>query len=1014
MAIIREKSQFNIGRIGVTRSSDAGSVVAESVRGAANEMATLFYRKAAKNAEEKGIEAAEETSRESVISINPKTGEPEALPSPAEFGSIATDSYKRIIDSRFQQNIEEEIQNKAKELAVRYEDSPNSVDVYSDAMSDYIASMSNAAEGKYKTYISDVGTSYLNSTRTNLAISQIRRERAAAKAASERARQNGLNNIELLVSQQGPKALEGPTITNGIIQSVSVGTNDAINAGLITSKEGQSYDQDTRLAIAKGLIRNAAQKVNDPETLTLLQQAIGTQNADAVPSEFPEIADAIRSFGSNFSGLDALEKFSDGLLSDRIVAANIFQEREIEAQKAEDAQVLFDMQQDMAAHTLTAKAFSQQRGPLATVNRSARDYDRLTERARSELAAGNKDISDQIIAQRDAVIDAQATGLYAKALSGLSTAETDSLENAIVNRNLSLAPESARLELASLFRIEAKTGRPIIENFMSEISAYRSSAGKDIDSMRQVAASQAALGINLSSILFSNDVEATLGERLSEINSIADLGDSEKDGMLSSAYLNAGTNVLNSFFADANLTKDQLREARSVFEGGSYQTNVLSDAQVEEINRARSYAMEGEKLSQLRTTFNAQTETVTKRINAQEKATELSLQKTSILIGQASPDSQSDRAVYEEMLSEAFANGQDISRMWGSIESMTNPAAINILNDITQKGVLPESLHNTFTSLAQGEFRIGDPNALLSHYMNVRDYQFEGQTIRNPAINSLDADEIAMLDYLADVVSVEGNISADRMAAIYNQKAEFDRDTAKADRVEAILEQPLNEFVLSIGGMDEAPLSAVNAMTSTTLSLLSLGQSPRQIRKELKKQMERTYPNGQGYVVNPNGGDRTEHAISKVAQGNESLFKSFVRDMVNESTTLRDFSFGGVVVRSDKSIPTIEQTAIIAEDTIYLQPFSSSSNGEVQFLVKRVLPREQGGSEVINGTFASGETMVTAPLIISNKDPRFLEAARQDQLRREAEQLKLGNEKKLDESNPLFGLGGINVRRFFN
>ena len=992
MAIIREKSQFKIGRIGVTRSSDAGSIVAESVQGAANEMANLFYRKAAKQAEEKGIEAAAETSREEIISINPKTGEPEALPAPSEFGSIASDSYKKIIDTRFQQSIEEEIQNKAKELAVRYEASPNSVGLYETAMSDYIASMSNAAEGKYKTYIADVGASYLNSTRTNLAVAQVRRERLAAKKASEKALENGLNDVELLVSQKGPTALQGPTVTNGIIQSVSAGNTDALNAGLYGAEKGKSYDSKLQLSITKGLIRYAAQKVDDPETLTLLQQAIGTQNADAVPSEFPEIAEALRGFGSDYTGLADLEKFSDGLLSDRIVAANIFQEREIAEQESENAQVLFDLQQNKAGETLAAKAFSQKRGPLATVNRSARDYERLTIKARNQLVAGNKDISDEILAQRDAVIDAQATGLYARALSGLSTAETDSLENAIVNRNLSLAPESARLELASLFRMEAKTGRPVVEGFMSEISAYRSSAGKDIDSMRQVAAAQEALSVNLSSILFSDDVGKTLEERVSEINAIANLGDTERDGMLSSAYLNAGVNTLNTFFADANLTKDQLREAKSVFNAGSYQTNVLSESQVKRINQARAYAVEAGKLSELRTTFNSQTETVTKRINAQQKANEISLQKTSIMIGQASPDSQSDREVYEQMLSESFANGQDISRLWGTTESMTSPVALGILNDITQKGVLPESLHNTFTSLAQGEFRVGDPNALLSHYMNVRDYQFEGQKIRNPAINSLDAGEIAMLDYLADVVSIEGNISADRMAAIYKQKAEFDRDPAKADKIEAALGQPLNDFILSIDGMDEAPLSAVNAMTSATLSLVSLGASPRKINKEIKKQMERTYPDGQGYVVNPNGGNRTQHAISNVAQGNEDIFKNFVRDTVSQSTTLRDFSFGGVTVFSDRSIPMIEQTAIIAEDTIYLQPFNASSNGEVQFLVKRVLPREEGGSEVVNGTIAYGETMVTAPLIISNKDPRFLELAQQAQLRKESQALKIANE----------------------
>lgn len=988
MAVIREKRQFQIGSIGVARASQSGRVVGDAISRSANTLGDMFYRAAAAEAEKVGTESAQSVDRQQVITINPETGEPEAYAAPAGMGSIGTDAYQRVVMRRFQQGIEDEIRNKGKELAVRYENSANGVALYESAMSDYLASMTNVAQDQFKGFITDVGTTYLNATTTNMRVAQVRRERVAARRSQQAAVSDGLQNIEAMVAQMGPAALNGPTVTNGVIQSVSVTNSDGGKAGLFSPSEVNAYDSKTRLAVTRGLVRHASQQSDDPDTLRLLQQAIGTQNPNSVPDEFSAVADAMRGFGSDYSGLAELEKFSDGLLSDQVQYTEVLQRREIEAQKAEDALTVFDMQNDVAGLTLSAKAFSVNRGPLAVANRARDDWSISTERARSQLAAGDKAISDQTLAERDAVLEAQASGLYARALSGLSTEETDALENAIENTNPMLAPESARLELNALMRMEAATGQPILKNFEPEISDYRSSAGKDVDSMRQVAASQEALKVDLRSILYARDVEGTLGERVSQINSIEDLQDNERKAMISSAYLNAGTNSLNTFFANAGLNKDQLREARSVFEGGSFQTGVLSNAQVDQINQARAYAQEAGKLSQLRTTFNSQVGTVNDRIKAQEEAAQVSLQKASIEIGQASPTIKSNREAYEEMLSEQYANGQPIAPIWGSADSVTNPIALNILNDVMRSHILPESLHKTFSSLGSGELRVGDPNAVLSHYINVRNHQFEGQTMYNTALNSLEENELIMLDYLADVVDVEGNISSDRMAAIVNQKIEFDKNPTKRERVDQLLEVPLDEFVLSLDGMEEAPYSAVNAMTSATLSLVSIGASRREITRRLNMQMEKTYPDGQGYVLNQNSGDRTRFSLGRTVQGNEQLFKNHVRNIVSEKTNLTNFSFGGDLVRAATGRPGF----VPAEDTVYLVHINASSEGEVRYIVKRRLPLEEGGDEVVNGTFTEGETMYTAPIIISNRDPAFVEAARNARLLEQSEEIKKARE----------------------
>ena len=990
MAVIRESRQFGIGKIGVARASRGGEIVGEAVARSADQLNEIFYRKAAQASEEAGLKKGAAVDREKVITINPQTGAPEAYETPEGMGSIATSAYQRVVMRRFQQSMEDEIRDKAKELSVQYEDNPNGVGLYESAMSDYIASMSNVAQDEFKGFITDVGTSYLTSTSTNMGIAQVRRERAAARASQAAAIEDGLNNIEMMVAQIGPSALEGPTAVNGVIGSVAAAANDGAEAGLFGPNEIARHGRKGQLAVARGLIRYASSQTDDPDDLRLLQQAIGTQNPNAVPAQFSEVADVLRSFGSDYSSLSDLEKFSDGLLSDAVQYAEVVQSREVEAQEAENARVVFAMQNNLAGQTLAEKGFALTRGPLAVAKRAGNEWERLTRSAGIELSNGNNDISDQIIERRNAALSAQASGIYARALSGLGTGDTDALENAIVNRNPMLAPESARLELNALFRMEAATGQPVLDDFMSEISAYRSSAGKNVDSINQAAAAQQALKVDLDSIIFASDPEAKANEVIGQINSIQNLPEPEAKGMIDAAYLNTGRNILGQFFANSSLTRDQLREARSVFEGGAVQEGILSDTQVGQIARARSFAEEANGLSQLRTTFNSQAGTVNDRIKAAEDRQDTFDLRNSISLGQASPTTFENRSEFEAMLSEKYADGQDISRIWGSPESFANPTALAMLNEVTQSGMLPQSLHNTFTSMAEGEFRIGDPNAVLSHYMNVRDYQFEGQRINNPAINSLSESQRATLDYLADIVDVEGNMSPDRMAAIYNQRQEFINNPRAKERVEAVLESSLDDFVFTLDGIDEAPASSVNAMRSAVLSLASLGASRREIKNNLERQMEKTYPDGQGYVVNANGGERTRFPLSIAAYGHERLFKSHVNQTVIEATGLQDATLGG-----DRRMIMVglDERNMKPENSFYLQPIGSSSEtGEVRYVVKLSKPLEEGGDEMLYGTFPEGETTYRAPIIISNRDPEFVESVRQAEMTKRSQALQEAEE----------------------
>jgi hypothetical protein len=209
MPVTREQRRFGqIGPIGVARlqapvpGSNASGIIAESVGRAADQMADMFFRRGVQLAEKAGTEAGIAAQPESIMTIDPVTGAPKAFEPPPGMGIVAQEAYQRVITTRFQSSIEQEIKFKAQELAIKYD---GSVDRYSAAMSEYIGAMASTAQGQFAGYIVDVGTSYLNATRSAMALNQVKRERsAAAKAAMDASVDGWYSAVDLFAADFGP------------------------------------------------------------------------------------------------------------------------------------------------------------------------------------------------------------------------------------------------------------------------------------------------------------------------------------------------------------------------------------------------------------------------------------------------------------------------------------------------------------------------------------------------------------------------------------------------------------------------------------------------------------------------------------------------------------------------------------------------------------------------------------------------------------------------------------------
>lgn len=980
MAVIREQRQFSIGPIGVARASQAGTIVGEAVSNSANSMADIFFREASVQAEKRGLEAGASQSREKILTINPNTGAPEAYEPPSAFGSIASDAYQKVVMRRFEESLDDEMQNKAKELAVKYEANPNGVALYESAMSDYIAAMSNASEGPFKSYIQDVGTAYLQATRTNLAINQIRREREVFAAAQSAAIERASNDVESLVSQFGPVSLSGPTQVMSLIESARQTASDGQNAGIFDGTAVSRATAATQLSAARGLIRYASKSTSDPETLELIQQAIGTQNPSLFPAGYEYLADAMTSFGSNYGALEDIEKFSDGLFGDAIQYAKVVRDQNIRREAAETNRRIVAMGSNSAAIDISRQNSAFGTMPSVTVdvvrNFTANYNDQIM------AAAGNDDLVKALTDRRDSETKAALRGLYLQTLSGLGTKDTQALEAAIFERNVSLAPESARVGLQAILRLEG-TYANAVDDFLPLIGEKRDAAGKFIDAeFQQQAVSSLNTfvpRINDVSLLRGPQINVNVNDLIGAISSIPNLPSEARDGAFKEIRLGAAKASVSQFFG-TNPTKEQISDAQAYLAGGDV-TAVLNDAQRKILDQGRTYAVDSGRESELRTHFNQLSSNAFDRISAADKDVENRRMVQQILLGQGIPTNPDQRKLLDQHIENTFRpalGNRTLASVWSDPAALTDPALAPMFTQLRGLNVLPSSLHDLLTATANGVWSGGDLPTALSHYANYRNYEYAGQELSNPAMFALTAKERATLDFLVDAMPTIGSDPA-ALAQVFKLRSELATNPAFQQRIEATFGGTLEEAILGLKGIESASLSAVNDMTAFALEMFKVGvpqgMSGSDILDRVQRQFDSRYVEGGGVVFDSLGNPRTAAPISFAAPGNEDLFLDYARDLAaNFQTEGRLFTFDkkGIVARNLDRFPMT--------DIVYLEPFGiPGANGVYQYVMKMRRPAEKGGDILLTRDY-NGER---GPIIVSNADPVFRDILSRENLKRD-------------------------------
>lgn len=302
--VIKQQTRVFNKPVGVIRTAGGAQQVGQAISNAAGGLAQEAYKLAAEDARARGIDVAQSVEEKNLMTFDPETGKPEVFSPPPAFGRIAAAAYQDVIDKRFTDSMNSELQLKAKEISLKYQYNP---DAYDTVFSDYIGAMSENASGKYKQFIESTGADYLARTKLNIQERVQTRARAnLAQSAANSAAQGAENAYELarnggFIVREGEEASGTQEILSAEVGNVSKAVGTSL---LPVGADGKARDSIS-LNIAAGGVEYLISKTTTSAERNALELAIRTRGRETggVPKELLPALDELLPYvdGGNIS-----------------------------------------------------------------------------------------------------------------------------------------------------------------------------------------------------------------------------------------------------------------------------------------------------------------------------------------------------------------------------------------------------------------------------------------------------------------------------------------------------------------------------------------------------------------------------------------------------------------------------------------------------------------------------------------------------------------------------------------
>lgn len=1040
--ILVESPTFQNQRIGVARTYEGGQTADAIARGA-DQLAGLAFRAAAENAQTQATEMAQSLSQTDVMAIDPKTGAPVALGQMGNMGRIGSEAYRRVINTRFQQSIEEEIRNQATVLAGQYEDNPDGVALYTEAMSDYIASMSQNATGQWRSFIEDAGTSYLNRTRASLTVAQMRASRARLAAAGQRANAEALTAFESAVSNYGPAAFgeapptdtsrpvstfnppsdtpSVPTERSGVAgqisQSVRVGLSDSVEADIVSPVVMDGWSLAQREAALRGMTTYYINQLDmtDPNTVTQLSRlrySIGSGDIVGAMRQAPELAPFASFLLQNPAAARDFDTFANRVLADAVSLAELESKPtllEAEA-KALELSLLWEQQAQDAAYR--TEAAYRDLNPMmigSTLSQSLAELNRTRASIPSMRDERQREATQNRITSQTQAIQ---RGVFDNLVSDLPNQdEVDRMRAAFAGRNRNLLTAEERPVYDAITALE-RFNPEVFADVDKEFGNYRESGGRFAQA-EAVATERVFIQENV--LAFANDIllldGADIGAAANEYiqtieaSSSRGLQDGDRNAALQLVNTRATEALLYEVF-DSAQSLEEVQALREFIEGTRF--DGLNPQAVAAINEARSFAGATGNASAFPTSVSRAIEAANRRINAEKEERNRVEGMNIVASGTGNASVSAHRGYAQNVLEQDYRNavinaaresGRPPQSTQLPPDLLTNPQYLQdpslrpMFNRLyNTPGYMPDSVYNVLSAIGTGAMVEG-MDVALSHWNQMR--AIDG--MRNPALRGLSEDEIGMLDMMSEAVAYfgttpDGRVRLEEAMVAHNRLMHSEPFRTQVDNY---LGEPLDDFLAGVDGYDTLASdqqAAIRALSSHLISMSitapQIGSGDSWLRKRLETQINEATPDSGGLVVefSPNGRmiTRTRYPLDNFTSGYTDEFLGIVGEDIRSLSNAPPLLAGPSIMDNSFLFPGERPQQ---NQYSFLVPFGEDAQGGVTYSVYQ-MNLDTGMMSPVMRTDEGNEGL---PLMVGTGEPRFRTLVLGRQLRTELEQGRRGD-----------------------
>ena len=299
--VIRQNITFRNQRIGVVRADRSGEQLERDIQSSADNLIKNAFNVANQEAQQKGIDMANNLSANDLKAIDPETGNLKVLEnSPLLMGLTQRRAFRNVVEKRFRYHIEQDIKNEANRLATELQNDDKMVSKFQNQFENYVKGMKKPFgenQTTYLGYINDLSESYLASTKVFLTDKKIKRDLALSKKEFSTNLVSNGNQLNAVILTQGNNIDKRQW--GGVYQKTLGDIKDNKQANVIDGVDVTNAKNALNSSVLSAYSTNIANSIRSLEGSVLPQY----NTKPKIEKTLRAMQDAVLT-GNNIAGLD--------------------------------------------------------------------------------------------------------------------------------------------------------------------------------------------------------------------------------------------------------------------------------------------------------------------------------------------------------------------------------------------------------------------------------------------------------------------------------------------------------------------------------------------------------------------------------------------------------------------------------------------------------------------------------------------------------------------------------------